>query len=171
MNASADICVMGGGGHVGLPLSLVFASKGKKVRIFDINRQTIDAVLSGQMPFMEKGAEPLLKDVLSKGMLDADMKPECIRGVPVVIITIGTPVDEFLNPSLKAIHRCFGEIAPFLSDDQLIVMRSTVYPGVTESMARAVNEPVAAAAGDELLALVRGILDDARDWNWFVPET
>jgi UDP-N-acetyl-D-mannosaminuronic acid dehydrogenase len=134
MNASADICVMGGGGHVGLPLSLVFASKGKKVRIFDINRKTIDTVLSGQMPFMEKGAEPLLKDVLSKGMLDADTKAECIRGVPVVIITIGTPVDEFLNPSLKAIHRCFDEIAPFLSDDQLIIMRSTVYPGVTESM-------------------------------------
>ena len=135
MSASADICVMGGGGHVGLPLSLVFASKGKKVRIFDINRKTIDTVLSGQMPFMEKGAEPLLKDVLSKGMLDADTKPDCIRGVPVVIITIGTPVDEFLNPSLKAIHRCFDEIVPFLSDDQLIVMRSTVYPGVTESMA------------------------------------
>jgi UDP-N-acetyl-D-mannosaminuronic acid dehydrogenase len=132
---SADICVMGGGGHVGLPLSIVFAGKGKKVRIFDINRKTIDTVMSGQMPFMEKGAEPMLQDALSKGMLDADSAPECIRGVPVVIITIGTPVDEFLNPSLKAIHRCFDELAPFLSDDQLIVMRSTVYPGVTESMA------------------------------------
>ena len=132
---SADICVMGGGGHVGLPLSIVFASKGKKVRVFDINRKTIETVMSGQMPFMEKGAEPLLKDVLSKGMLDADSVPECIRGVPVIIITIGTPVDEFLNPSLKAIHRCFDELIPFLSDDQLIVMRSTVYPGVTESMA------------------------------------
>ncbi len=132
---STDIVVMGGGGHVGLPLSIVFASKGKKVRIFDINRKTIDTVMSGQMPFMEKGAEPLLKDVLAKGMLDADSVAECIRGVPVVIITIGTPVDEFLNPSLKAIHRCFDEIVPHLSDDQLIVMRSTVYPGVTESMA------------------------------------
>ncbi len=43
--------------------------------------------------------------------------------------------------------------------------------GVTEAMARAVNEPVAAAAGDELLALVRAILDDARDRNWFVLES
>lgn len=82
MKTAADICVMGGGGHVGLPLSLVFASKGKKVRIFDINRKTIDTVLSGRMPFMEKGAEPLLKEVLSKGMIDADTEPECIRGVP-----------------------------------------------------------------------------------------
>jgi UDP-N-acetyl-D-mannosaminuronic acid dehydrogenase len=82
---------MGGGGHVGLPLSIVFAGKGKKVRIFDINRKTIDTVMSGQMPFMEKGAEPMLKDVLFKGILDADSVPECIRAVPVVIITIGTP--------------------------------------------------------------------------------
>ena len=42
--------------------------------------------------------------------------------------------------------------------------------GVTEAMARAVNEPVAAAAGEALLALVRAILNDARDRNWFVPE-
>jgi UDP-N-acetyl-D-mannosaminuronic acid dehydrogenase len=133
--AKADICVVGGGGHVGLPLSLVFAAKGKRVRIFDINRKTIDAIMSGHMPFMEKGAEPLLKEVLAKGMLQADSVPECIQDVPVIIVTIGTPVDEFLNPSLKAIHRCFEELLPFLSDDQLIVMRSTVYPGVTESMA------------------------------------
>jgi UDP-N-acetyl-D-mannosaminuronic acid dehydrogenase len=133
--APADICVVGGGGHVGLPLSIVFATKGKKVRILDINKKTIETIMSGQMPFMEKGAEPLLKDVLAKGMLEADTDASCIRGVPVVVITIGTPVDEFLNPSLKAIHRCFDELAQYLSDDQLIVMRSTVYPGVTESMA------------------------------------
>jgi UDP-N-acetyl-D-mannosaminuronic acid dehydrogenase len=133
--ASADICVVGGGGHVGLPLSLVFAAKGKRVRIFDINRKTIETILSGRMPFMEKGAEPLLKDALAKGLLDADSSAECVRGVPVIIITIGTPVDEFLNPSLKAIRRCFDELVPLLSDDQLIVMRSTVYPGVSESMA------------------------------------
>jgi UDP-N-acetyl-D-mannosaminuronic acid dehydrogenase len=133
--SNADIVVVGGGGHVGLPLSIVFASKGKKVRVFDINRATIDTIMSGQMPFMEQGAEPLLKDVRARGLLDASTTPECIRGVPVIIITIGTPVDEFLNPSLKAITRCFDEMIPYLSDDQLIVMRSTVYPGVTESMA------------------------------------
>src|SRR5580658_11242765 len=92
---NADICIMGGGGHVGLPLSIVFASRGRKVRIFDINRKTIDTVMSGEMPFMEHGAEPVLKDVLAKGMLDADSVPSCVQNVPVIVITIGTPVDEF----------------------------------------------------------------------------
>jgi UDP-N-acetyl-D-mannosaminuronic acid dehydrogenase len=132
---NADICVMGGGGHVGLPLSIVFASRGKRVRIFDINRKTIETVMSGQMPFMEYGAEPVLKEALAKGMLDADTVPACVQGVPAIVITIGTPVDEFLNPSLKAIRRCMDEILPYLADDQLIVLRSTVYPGVTESIA------------------------------------
>src|SRR5580693_6974246 len=86
---NADICVMGGGGHVGLPLSIVFASRGEKVRIFDINRKTIDTVMSGEMPFMEHGAEPVLKEVLAKGMLDADSVPACVQGVPVIVITIG----------------------------------------------------------------------------------
>jgi UDP-N-acetyl-D-mannosaminuronic acid dehydrogenase len=131
----ADICVMGGGGHVGLPLSIVFASRGKKVRIFDINRKTIDTVMSGEMPFMEHGAEPVLKDVLAKGLLDADTVASCVQDVPVIVITIGTPVDEFLNPSLKAIRRSMDELLPYLSDHQLIVLRSTVYPGVTESVA------------------------------------
>jgi UDP-N-acetyl-D-mannosaminuronic acid dehydrogenase len=52
------------------------------------------------------------------------------------VITIGTPVDEFLMPSLRVVTRCFDELLPFLSDDQLIVIRSTVYPGVTESIAQ-----------------------------------
>src|SRR5580700_11739471 len=88
-SGNADICVMGGGGHVGLPLSIVFASRGKKVRIFDINRKTIETVMSGQMPFMEYGAEPVLKEVLAKGMLDADSVASCVRGVPAIVITIG----------------------------------------------------------------------------------
>ena len=85
---------------------------------------------------MEHGyTEPVLKDVLAKGMLDADSVPSCVQNVPVIVITIGTPVDEFLNPSLKAIRRSLDELLPYLSDDQLIVLRSTVYPGVTESIA------------------------------------
>ena len=39
--AKADICVVGGAGHVGLPLSIVFATKGRRVLIYDINPKTI----------------------------------------------------------------------------------------------------------------------------------
>ena len=62
-----------------------------------------------------------------------------MAGAATVVITIGTPVDEFLTPSLRVITRCFDDLLPFLSEKQLIVIRSTVYPGVTESMAKYVQ--------------------------------
>ena len=132
---SADICVVGGAGHVGLPLSIAFASKGRRVLIYDFNQKALEQVNRGEMPFMEKGAEPVLRQVLDQKRLACTTDASDLRGIPVIIVTIGTPVDEFLNPSLKAIRRCADQLLPFLSDDQLIVLRSTVYPGVTASIA------------------------------------
>ena len=60
-----DICVVGGAGHVGLPLSIVFAGKRQRVLIYDVNQNSLDLINSGRMPFMEHGAEPLLKQALS----------------------------------------------------------------------------------------------------------
>ena len=47
------------------------------------------------------------------------------------MVIIGTPVDEFLNPTMQALARCIDEISPYLRDDQLLVLRSTLYPGTT----------------------------------------
>jgi UDP-N-acetyl-D-mannosaminuronic acid dehydrogenase len=135
----ADICVVGGAGHVGLPLSIVFAAKNQRVLIHDLNESSIDVIRSGQMPFMEHGAEPLLKDVLSKGYLTFTNRAEHVATAKTVVITIGTPVDEFLSPSLGVITRCFDDLLPYLSEKQLIVIRSTVYPGVTETIAKYVQ--------------------------------
>jgi UDP-N-acetyl-D-mannosaminuronic acid dehydrogenase len=121
---------------VGLPLSIVFASKKRRVLIYDLNQQVMDVVGSGRMPFREQDAEPLLRDVLAKGLLTFTGRADDVAGARAVVITIGTPVDEFLTPSLRVMTRCFDDLLPFLSPEQLIVIRSTVYPGVTESMAK-----------------------------------
>lgn len=133
---SWDIAIVGGAGHVGLPLSIVFASKGKKVLIYDINESSFATIKKGEMPFMEAGAEPLLADALAKNMLGFTSDPASIKGVPVIIITIGTPIDEFLHPTLKVMANCIDDLAPYLSDDQLLILRSTVYPGVTDWVAK-----------------------------------
>jgi UDP-N-acetyl-D-mannosaminuronic acid dehydrogenase len=64
-----DICTVGGLGHVGLPLGIFFADSGKKVVLYDINQKTIDIVSRGKMPFIEAGAEEILKNVLGKKSL------------------------------------------------------------------------------------------------------
>ncbi len=121
---------------MGLPLSIVFATKNRRVLIYDLNQQSMEMIRSGKMPFREQDAEPLLREVLAKGLLTFTSRPDDVAGAQAVVITIGTPVDEFLTPSLRVMTRCFDDLLPFLSPEQLIVIRSTVYPGVTESMAK-----------------------------------
>lgn len=126
----ADITVVGGGGHVGIPLVLAFAEAGMSVNINDINAQVLETLRLGRLPFIEYGAENLLGDALSKNRL-AFSTSEISRKGPVVI-TIGTPVDEFLNPVQKAVQDCIDDLLPRIDDGQLLVLRSTVYPGTTD---------------------------------------
>ena len=62
-----DVVVLGGGGHVGLPLSLAFAQAGLRVGIYDTNQATLDRIAAGEMPFMENGADELLRESCRRG--------------------------------------------------------------------------------------------------------
>ena len=59
-----DICVVGGAGHVGLPLALAFAAARQRVLIYDLNTKVMEQIRGGAMPFVEYGAEPLLEQAL-----------------------------------------------------------------------------------------------------------
>jgi len=127
-----DICVVGGAGHIGLPLAILLASKGKRVVAYDLNTAVLEEVRQGKMPFKEEGAQELLTEVLKTGLLGLSNNPASVQDAKTIIVTIGTPVDEFHNPSLAAIKKCFLDLSPYLSEEQLVVLRSTVSPGVTE---------------------------------------
>jgi len=126
-----DVVVLGGGGHVGLPLSLVLADSGARVGILDLDEAKLERLAAGEMPFMENGADELLARVLPTGRLEFGADPAMVARADVVIVVIGTPVDEFLGPSMTVFERSADDIAPFLRPDTLIVLRSTVYPGTT----------------------------------------
>jgi UDP-N-acetyl-D-mannosaminuronic acid dehydrogenase len=127
-----DLVVLGGGGHVGLPLSLAFAKHGLRVGIYDTNETTLDRLARGEMPFLETGAEDLLRSLLPTGRLELGSAPEMISRTRQLVIVIGTPVDEFLAPSMTIFEKTVDAIAPHLCDGTLIVLRSTVYPGTTQ---------------------------------------
>jgi UDP-N-acetyl-D-mannosaminuronic acid dehydrogenase len=129
---TADLTVVGGAGHVGIPLVLSFAAKGMTVNINDLNEATLATLKSGRLPFIEKDAQPLLIKALADKRLCFTSRPSEISTSGPVIITIGTPVDEFLNPVRAVIQRCIDGLLPHLRDGQLLVLRSTLYPGTTE---------------------------------------
>lgn len=131
-----DLCVVGGAGHIGLPFALVFAKKGLRVAIYDINDRALQAIGKGTVPFMEEGAEPLLCEILQTGRLALSSNANIVSQSRNVVITIGTPVDEFLNPEFKGMQHAFEQLFPFINDEQLLILRSTVYPGTTDWLAR-----------------------------------
>jgi UDP-N-acetyl-D-mannosaminuronic acid dehydrogenase len=126
-----DVVVLGGGGHVGLPLSLVLARTGARVGIFDRDGAKLDRLAAGEMPFMETGASEILAEVLPSGRLEFGTDPAMCGRTGVVIVVVGTPVDEFLGPSMAPFEDAVDEIAPHLRPGALIILRSTVYPGTT----------------------------------------
>ena len=131
-----DVCVVGGAGHIGLPFALVFAEKGLRASIYDVNQAALDIIGDGIVPFMEEGAETLLVKTLASGHLSLSSNPEVIAQSKTIVITIGTPVDEFLNPEFKLITNAFQAFLPHFSNNQLLILRSTVYPGTTDWLDR-----------------------------------
>ena len=126
-----DICVIGGCGHVGLPIALCFADKGLKVNVYDINRETVDMVNNGIMPFLENGCEKLLKNNIGNNLY-VSTDPDTISESKFVIIVIGTPVDEFLNPDRGIFKKFINDYYKYFSDGQTLILRSTVYPGTSD---------------------------------------
>jgi UDP-N-acetyl-D-mannosaminuronic acid dehydrogenase len=132
---SYDICIVGGCGHVGLPLGMAFADQGQNVALYDINEPVIEKVNKGIVPFKENGAAEVLGRVVKSKKLRATNDPTVVADSKVVVLVIGTPVDEHLNPKVSEIIRAVKEIQDHLDDDQLLVMRSTLFPGVTDKVA------------------------------------
>ena len=127
-----DVVVLGGGGHVGLPLSLALADSGLRVGIFDTNPVTLMRIEAGNVPFVETGAEELLGQLLSTGRLEFSTHAAMVERTDQLIVVVGTPVDEFLAPSLTIFAKTMDQVIPHLRDGTLVVLRSTVFPGTTE---------------------------------------
>jgi UDP-N-acetyl-D-mannosaminuronic acid dehydrogenase len=128
---SHDLVVIGGCGHVGLPLAIAFADRGCSVLVYDVSESAVRLVNDGVLPFDEPGAGDKLKSAAASGQLRASTDPAVVAQARNVVVVIGTPVDEHLNPDPQAIPRALEACVPYLRDGQLLVLRSTVFPGVT----------------------------------------
>ncbi len=129
-----EVVVIGGAGHVGLPFGLVAADQGHHVVAYDKDVEAVDRVMRGEMPFMEEGAPDLLRHVLDSGSFSASTDAGVVSGAEVVVVVIGTPVDEHLNPDPSAVVDALTGLADRFRAGQLVILRSTVFPGVTRKV-------------------------------------
>ncbi len=126
-----EITIVGGCGHVGIPLGLTLAKAEHKVNLLDINQTAINTINSGKLPFIEEGAEELLATVVGKN-LTATADAQVLKQSDIVVFVTGTPVDEHHNPRVNDVLKVINHYSEYLNSNQLIILRSTVYPGVNE---------------------------------------
>lgn len=138
MAFTREVAVVGGCGHVGLPLGLAFAERGLSVALYDVDERAVATVNEGVMPFIEPRAPEVLAATVGRN-LKATTDPAVLTSAECVIVVIGTPVDEHLNPEPLAVPRAVEALAPWLVDGQLLVLRSTLYPGVTALVERVIE--------------------------------
>lgn len=126
------LAVIGGCGHVGLPLAIGLAEAGFDTTIVDSNEEACRVVSSGRLPFREEGAEEVLGRALASGGLRATPDPAALSGADCVFCAIGTPVDEYLNPTTHRFIASLDALRPNLRDGQVLALRSTMFPGTSQ---------------------------------------
>ncbi|QLG60395.1 nucleotide sugar dehydrogenase [Halorarum salinum] len=125
---SATVCVVGLG-YVGLPLSLGFDEEGLDVVGFDVDRDKVETLASGEDVTGDHGDEA----VESSG-IEFTANPAHVSQADYVVVTVPTPVDDTKNPNLDFVEAAGRTIGEYVSEGTTVVLESTVYPGVTREV-------------------------------------
>src|SRR5437763_681248 len=131
---SPDVSIVGIG-RVGLPLALCFADRGLKVLGVDLDRERLDAVRNGQMPFDEPGTQEMLEQVLASGNLEVSATVADATRSRDIVLTLGTPSFSHIEIDMRDIRSALDDLMPALNPGHAVVLRSTVAPGTTEFVA------------------------------------
>ena len=126
----ATICIVGLG-YVGLPLAVEFARSGLKVIGFDINEEKINNLNNGV-------SEEFNIEDLNNILFTTD--PKKINNADFIIISVPTPVTESRDPDLQYIKSASKIVGENLKKGSIVILESTVYPGVTEDIMRPILE-------------------------------
>jgi UDP-N-acetyl-D-mannosaminuronic acid dehydrogenase len=122
-------------GHVGLPLSLMFATKGVSVIGVDRDPDTVEQLKKGIATFREQGIEELLKKALAGRKFSiTDDTAGAVRKADIIVITVGTPLTQDFRPDLTQLYQALEEISSQPLKGKMIILRSTVPPETTEEV-------------------------------------
>ena len=139
MNNKSNISIIGGAGHVGFALGLIFSSKGFKVSLIDKHKLNIKKINNGKIPFLEENSQKLLKTMIKKKRIYATNQLRKVIESKFIIVCIGTPINNKLNPNLRGFINFFYQLKKFLKKDQIIIIRSSIYPGICNKIYRIIK--------------------------------
>src|SRR5687768_5152823 len=131
-------------GYVGLPIAVAFG-KHRRTIGFDINKTKIEELQRG----FDRTGEVLAAD-LKTSQVQYTAEPSDLKTADFIIVAVPTPINEALQPDLKALRVSSELIGKNLSRGTIVVYESTVYPGVTEEVCLPILEKTSGLA-DRLL--------------------
>lgn len=144
---SAVICIIGLG-YVGLPTSVNFAEKGFSVIGCEKNNQIVNLINSGGCHLNDLDIDERLKKVVEGGKLTVTTDTtDATRKSDIIIIIVPTPVNHDKTPDLSYIISAGDDISKGLDKNKLVILESTVYPGVTEDVLNPILEKSGLKAG------------------------
>ena len=146
----SKVVVIGGCGRLGLRLSLIAANKGHNVTAIDIDDERINEIKHGSLPFIEQGAEVYLEQALKNKALKLGLEYDVVSQADIVIITIGTPVDSNLNPSLEPVAGAIFDISGYLKRNQLIIFRNTLSPVILNRIKTLIEDKTGFKTGKDI---------------------
>ena len=144
-NNKKTVCVIGLG-YVGLPLAVRCVEKGYRVFGLDMDRRKVNLINKGLSPIEEK----FLVDNLPKYKFQATSDKKIIKRADIILICVPTPVDEQYNPDLRPVIGATSVIANNLKRGALVVLESTVNPGVSEEVVKPIFEKAGYKIGQDV---------------------
>lgn len=135
---SAKIGVVGLG-YVGLPLAVEIAKIGYKVIGVDVDCDRINDIQNGNSYIGDVNNSDL-KEVVKDNNLLATRNYKKLESTDIIIICVPTPLDEYHQPNTKYIKSATEEISNYLTNEKLIILESTTYPGTTEEIIKPILE-------------------------------
>lgn len=127
-----SLAIVGGCGHIGLPLGLLCARAGIQTLLVDCDADKVALVNSGQMPFREKGAPLLLRKLVESRKISAGSDMSAISAVDVILLTtMGTYANADMRIQSSDLFKVVEEMAPYLTKKQTLILRSTLAPGTS----------------------------------------
>jgi UDPglucose 6-dehydrogenase len=130
-----------GTGFVGVVSSAVYASFGNQVIGLDIDEKKVSSLQASKVPFYEPGLEELLISQQAKGNLTftTDYK-QAVSTADVIIIAVGTPSAPDGQADLKFVYAAAESLAPYLKEDAIVAIKSTVPPGTLDETGARINK-------------------------------
>lgn len=159
-------------GHVGYPMSSLFAKNGFTTIGYDINPTRLKDIQSGKvvleldgiLPANNKNRQEKL-DTIKKN-LNLTSEEDDLKNADVFLIDVPTPLKENETPNLIFLENTCKTICKFLKKDTLVIVESTIYPGATQEIVKPLLEESGLKAGNDFYLSFSPERIDPGNKNW-----